>query len=161
MTSYAALLYNFTDAQSNLTTPVNGFEGAFILPALHPENTSDSLAATLQNILANITAPYPKQFFSSVSAQSYPDFYTWYLPNNGPNTAGDDIQTGSRLLDGKALTNTSGLKEALKVLVPAQSPLQIYLVSGKGVHNAQPRGGGNAVNPAWRTAFVHSGTLLS
>jgi len=29
-------------------------------------------------------------------------------------------------------------------------------VSGKGVHNAKPRGGSNAINPAWRKAYVHS-----
>jgi hypothetical protein len=32
----------------------------------------------------------------------------------------------------------------------------VFLVSGKGVHQAKPRGGGNAVLPAWRTSWVHA-----
>ncbi|TVY19635.1 FAD-linked oxidoreductase ZEB1 [Lachnellula arida] len=156
MAAYSEFVYNYTSADLNITTPVDGFSGTFILPALHPENTTESLTATLRKVLDDVTAPYPNQFMSSISSQSYLDFYTWYLPSSGPNNAGFDAQTGSRLLDGKALTNASGLEEALKLLIPAQSPLQIYLVSGKGVHNAQPRGGGNAVNPAWRSAYVHT-----
>ncbi|TVY27110.1 putative FAD-linked oxidoreductase [Lachnellula hyalina] len=156
MTAYSQLVYNYTSAELNITTPVDGFTGTFLLPALHTENTTESLTATLQKVLDDVTAPYPNQFPLSISSQSFPGFYTWYLPHNGPNNAGFDAQTGSRLLDGKALTNAPGLKEALKILIPAQSPLQIYLVNGKGVHNARPRGGGNAVNPAWRSAYVHS-----
>ena len=65
---------------------------------------------------------------------------------------------GSRLLDTEALTtNLTAVKVALQGFIPqgdGQSA-SIDLVSGKGVWNAMPRGGSDAVNPAWRKAVVH------
>ena len=36
--------------------------------------------------------------------------------------------------------------------------MNFYLLGGKGVADAVPRGGSDAVNPAWRKAVVHAGS---
>lgn len=163
ISAYTFVVTNFTSAELvpalNLTTPVDGFYGTFILPSLHPFNTSDSLLAAINNVFNNATSPYPDQFYLSVNPASYPSFWAWYKVNNGPLSAGGNAVLGSRLLDEKALTqNLTALQEALKIVTPpGGSVTQLYLVGGKGVMNAKPRGGSNAVNPAWRRAYVHAG----
>lgn len=129
-----------------------------MLPSLHPENTSDSLTTVVNQLFADATSLYPGRFATYTNATSYPDFWGYYEINNGPLSAGSDILLGSRLLDGKALTgNLTALAEAYKTASAPGLGAQAFLVSGKGVHNAKPRGGSNAVNPAWRRAYVHSG----
>jgi len=154
---YTLLAPNFTSAEFNITSPVDSYIGTFLLPVLHPSNTSDSLHSAISQIVTEATAPYPLQFFFSVTMQTYPDFWAWYSVNNGPLDANHDQVLGSRLLDGKALTgNMTALKETYQRATPAGSITSIYLVGGKNVMNAKPRGGGNAVNSAWRKAYVHS-----
>jgi hypothetical protein len=142
-----------------IKVPLDGFLAAFILPSLHPENTSLSLTTVVSKLLSKATAAYPFQFMGGVIPHTYPDFWAWYNISNGPLDAGYDQYIGSRLLDGKALTqNLTALKEAFKAATASGSGIGVYLVGGHGVMNAKPRGGGNAVNPAWRRAYVHAGT---
>ena len=64
---------------------------------------------------------------------------------------------GSRLLDEEGLTsNLTTIKGAFKAAFPPGAVTDAYLVGGKGVMEATPRGGSNAVNPALRKAFVHT-----
>lgn len=156
--AYSLIARNFS-GKYGIKFPFDGFLAAFILPGLHPENTSLSLTTTVSKLLARATAAYPFQFMGGVIPQTYPDFWAWYNVSNGPLDAGYDQYIGSRLLDGKALTqNSTALKEALKAATASGSGIGAYLVGGRGVMNAKPRGGGNAVNPAWRRAYVHAGT---
>jgi hypothetical protein len=156
--TYAFVARNFS-GQFGITTPVDGFLGIYILPGLHPENTSDSLSAVLNKTFSEATAAYPSQFTTGVIPQAYPDFWAWYNISNGPLDAGFDQYIGSRLLDEKALTqNLTALKEAYKAATPSGGMTSAYLVGGRGVMNAKPRGGSNAVNSAWRKAYVHAGT---
>jgi hypothetical protein len=139
---------------------MNAYLGAFVLPALHPSNTSDSLKSTINKIITDATAPYSFQFYHYVKTEVYSDFWAWYKDNNGPLDANHDHILGSRLLDGKALTeNPTALKATLQKITPAGSISSHFMVGGKNVMNAQPRGGSNAVNPAWRKAYVHTGSL--
>lgn len=138
---------------------VNGYYGLFMLPALHPSNTSTSLAAALNKVLNEAIAPYPGQFYTSVTTQTWTDFWAFYSLNNGPLDGGHDQVLGSRLLDKKALTNREAMKEAYKTFTANGSPASVYLVGGKNVMNARPRGGSNAVNSAWRKAYVHTSKL--
>jgi hypothetical protein len=154
---YSFIVTSFASAEFNIPSPVDGYVGTFLLPALHPSNSSDSLKSTITKLFAEATAPYPFQFFTSVKTRTYPDFWAWYSVSNGPLDAGHDRVIGSRLLGGKALTqNLTALKETYKAITPAGSITMVYLVGGKNVMNAVPRGGSNAVNPAWRKAYVHS-----
>jgi hypothetical protein len=141
----------------NTTSPsaVNVYSATFMLPILHPSNTSDSLAAALNKVLSEALVPYPGQFVSAVTTHSYTDFWKWYSVNNGPLDAGHDQVLGSRLLDGKALANQTALRETYKSLADA-GIVSVYLVGGKNVMNAKPRGGSNGVNSAWRKAYVHT-----
>jgi hypothetical protein len=155
---YSLVARNFS-GKSGIKVPLDGFLATFILPGLHPENTSLSLTAVVSKLLSKATAAYPFQFMGGVIPQTYPDFWAWYNVSNGPLDAGYDQYLGSRLLDGKALTqNLTALKEAFKAATASGSGISAYLVGGHGVMNAKPRGGGNAVNPAWRRAYVHAGT---
>jgi hypothetical protein len=63
---------------------------------------------------------------------------------------------GSRLLDSEALSaNATATKLALEKF-SAGGQATVYIVSGKGVWEATPRGGSTAANPAWRRTYVHA-----
>ncbi|KAI1378991.1 FAD-binding domain-containing protein [Hypoxylon crocopeplum] len=82
----------------------------------------------------------------------YPSFQAWFDIHYDQDTAGTDRWIGSHLVDAESLTrNTTAAGEAFKIFQGSA-----YLVAGKGVNNAKPRGGSNAVNPSWRRAIVHS-----
>ena len=134
-----------------------GFGGEFLLPVLSPLNTTTSVAAAIDPILAQINATWPGYFQFATNAAMYPSFYDWWLTSNGPDNAGLDIMVGSRLLPAEALTaNLTALKVALQGFNNPQSgDIGVDFVSGKGVWNAVPRDGSDAVNPAWRKAIVH------
>jgi hypothetical protein len=116
------------------------------------------LEATVERLLSYINSTYPGEFYLDYyNATTYPSFEAYYIPNNGPNNAGNDMLAGSRLLPAEALTaNMTALKIALQGFIPPLGVAEAYLVVGQGVKNAVPRGGSDAVNPAWRNAIVHS-----
>ena len=158
ISGYTFIAPRYTNAALNLTMPVDAYYGVFNLPLLYPANSSASLAAAISDVFATATAAYPLQFIKSVTPTLYKDFYSWYIINNGPLDAGFDVVVGSRLLDEEALTsNLTAVKEAFQVATPPGSSSNVYLVGGKGVWNAVPRGSSDAVNPAWRKALVHCG----
>jgi hypothetical protein len=139
---------------------INGFIGIFMLPILDAANTSDSLLTAVNKVVAEAQKGAEDQFFSSVTEKTYDDFWAYYQENNGPKNAGGDGILGSRLLDRKALTgNRTALREAL-IIAPGKGVLSSHLVSGKGVFNAKIPGGSNAVNPAWRSSYIHAGSYL-
>lgn len=158
ISAYTFIAPSFISTALHLTSAVDGFQGVFFVQGLHPENTSQSLEASINKLFDDAMASYsPSRFIKSVTTTTFSDFWDFYSTSNGPLDAGHDQYLGSRLLDENALTqNLTSLKEAYKTASPPGSVTSVYLVSGKGVHNAKPRGGSNAVNPAWRKAYVHS-----
>ncbi len=155
--TYSLVARNFS-GQYGITSPIDGLLGIFILPVLYPDNTTDSLNATLYKMFNQAIAGSPVPFTPYFSSQLYPDFWAWYSVNNGPLDAGYDQFIGSRLLDKNALMqNLTALAAAFKGATPYGGVTSAYLVGGKGVMNAKPRGGSNAVGSAWRKAYVHSG----
>jgi hypothetical protein len=131
-----------------------------MLPVLSPQNTSSSLTSALTPILANISATYPNEFLISVSnVMEHPTFYDWWRANNGPYYAGIELVVGSRLLSADALHDVAALETAVKGVLPSDVGgvgMNFYLLGGKGIADAVPRGGSDAVNPAWRKALVHA-----
>jgi hypothetical protein len=126
------------------------------MPLISVTNTSETLAAAVTDVFNNATAPYPGQFQSLVIPATYPGFYSWLKDNNGPLDGGFDGLVGSWLLDENVLTtDLNVLKEAIKTFTPPGSPSTPYLVSGKGVWDAVPRGGSDSLNLAWRKAVTH------
>lgn len=158
ISGYTAIATNLS-GMFNISIPVSGFLGSFMLPLLHPSNSSDSLGASLNKVIEEAKALHPGEFFSSVTTATYDSFWDWYESNNGPLDAGQNQVLGSRLLDGKALANREGLKKAYKTITSDGTPASLYLISGKKVWNSDVRGGSNAVNPGWRRVYVHSSKL--
>jgi hypothetical protein len=127
-----------------------------IMPTLSPTtNSSASLAAAFAPILAHIDAAWPSQFQAVPVLADYPDFNSWWQPNNGPKDAGSDAVIGSWLVDEESLKNATAVELAFKKFTPEGTGATAYLVAGGAVANAVPRGGSNALLPAWRKALLH------
>lgn len=162
LSSLGLTCYNDVIGNSSINgTDYSSFIGIFMLPVLSPENTTSSLSAALRPLLTHISSKYSDQLSITISnVDTFSTFYEWWFENTGPNYAGIELIVGSRLLGSEALRNTSALETALKGVIShkyAQS-LNFYLLGGKGIADTKPRGGSNAVNPAWRKALVHAGS---
>ncbi|KAL1873923.1 hypothetical protein Daus18300_003795 [Diaporthe australafricana] len=97
--------------------------------------------------LLEATSAYP-------TMKDYDNHYAWWLDNVDKTPAGTDFMAASRLLNTEVLSQPfEKLKLALKAAA-GTSGLSGILGAGPGVWNARPRGGGNAVNPAWRNNTV-------
>ncbi|PHH88982.1 hypothetical protein CDD83_6788 [Cordyceps sp. RAO-2017] len=97
-----------------------------------------------------------------LQTKQYPSFLAWITDNFDASSAGNSSWAVSRLLDKKSLTqDTKALGEALQAAGKPSGIVYVFTVTGKGVHNARPRGGGNSVHPAWRSAYVHALTVAS
>lgn len=146
---------NGTAIDPRLPPIINSYYGLLFIPKTSPLNTSDSLTAAVGTWLNNSLSQLPTgTYFSQLTPASYPDFYTWFEPNNGPRDANHNEALGGRLLDEKALTsNLTAVAEAFKTACPDGTYSDAYVMGGKAVRNAVPRGGSSAVNPAWRRAF--------
>jgi hypothetical protein len=121
-----------------------------------PEKTVAQANAILKPMEAAISlSNWPdKVFVEGVGAEN-PDFTSAWLANP-PESVGFDGRLGSRLLGRRALTgNSTTLKALLKQTTPVPWAILGNLVAGPGVREVVIAGGGNAVNPAWRTAYVH------
>lgn len=153
LAGYGAIASNTTIDGINY----GGFQGIFVLPVLSPENTTDSIASAFEPILTHINTTWPGYFQFETNAAVFPSFYDWWIDSNGPDDGGVEVMVGSRLLPAEALTaNLTALKVGLQgFLNPQEDGISVDFVSGKGVWNAVPRGGSDAVNPAWRKAVIH------
>jgi hypothetical protein len=76
---------------------------------------------------------------------------------------GVTVFLGSRLLGAEALTtNLTAVAGAFETLAGVGIGVtESYLISGKGVWDAKPRGGGNSVCPAWRKTLSQNGESMS
>ncbi|KAF5009331.1 hypothetical protein FDECE_4429 [Fusarium decemcellulare] len=114
-----------------------------------------------QPLNETIQERWPGQVTLIVLTQPYDSFMDWYSENFDDGQAGGSVYLISRLLDKDTLTkDLDALSDALKPILIDDGWLATYLVAGKGVNEAKPRGGGNAVHPAWRKAYIHALTWL-
>ena len=111
------------------------------------------MEAIWEPIIAHVNATWPFAV-SAFTLSPYPTFKSWFDLFYDQSPTGYDQYVGSRLLDEKALTipDSADVGQAFKL-----SEGSAYLVAGKGVHNANPRGGSTSVTPTWRKAVVHAG----
>lgn len=87
----------------------------------------------------------------------YDGFLDWYAENYDQGGAGGAALLTSRLLGRETLNgDPDALAHALKAAAGPEGRIESYIVAGKGTAEAKPRGGGNAVHPAWRTAYTHT-----
>jgi len=141
----------------NDPTKYAGIAGTVAL--LDTQDTND-MVKLWDPIVAYANATWPGQFFSETAPTVYTSYWDWFQANKDNSATGEDAYVGSRLLDGPALTaNTTATREAFRQFSSVSGVGTAYLVGGKGVMNAKPRGGSNAVLPAWRKAYVHASKL--
>ncbi|KAH7232093.1 hypothetical protein B0J15DRAFT_539316 [Fusarium solani] len=92
-----------------------------------------------------------------VGKEEYPSFLKWFDVHYDQDTAGNSSYLVSRLLSKEALDgDQDALKRALKSAMGPSGGMGAFLVAGKGVRDAKPRGGSDAVNPGWRKSYVHA-----
>ena len=127
------------------------------------DSTPAALDALWAPVLDHIAAAWPGIFHtiplndpSSPSPPFYPSFYAWFRDHFDTSPAGNNTLIGSRLLDERALTSNLTRSAAALTRFAADGIGTAYLIAGRGVRNAKPRGGGNAVCPAWRKTYVHA-----
>ena len=77
-----------------------------------------------------------------------------YIPPEGVGSSG---RLTSWLLDEKALSNVTALRQQLEIAMSPDGFIIGHVVAGPGVRNARIPGGSNAVLPAWRKAYSHTG----
>ncbi|KAK4206717.1 FAD-binding domain-containing protein [Rhypophila decipiens] len=156
--SYIFLNYTIPYPGSNLP-PLSGLAMSVVLQ----DRINGSLDATgiFAPLRQNITARWPTALPLVFDTTEYPSFMAWWEAHHDTVVSGDNSVVTSRLLDETALSkNLTALTAAYETLADVDGTgtgaATAYLVSGRGVWNARPRGGGNAVNPAWRKALSHT-----
>ena len=125
---------------------------------LVPERTAAQASAILAPIEQYMrNAQWSDKVGVSSIVTEVPDFSAAWAERSAESVGGSG-RLGSRLLDGPALTgNFTKLKAALKTATASSELLLGHLVAGPGVRNAVVPNG-NAVLPAWRTAYTHIST---
>jgi hypothetical protein len=140
-------------------TVENTTVGGMYMVSVLQDSSPEEMHKLWDPVLAHINSTWPGLFQFIYQQTSYPSFLAWYSQYYDTTAAGTNSYLGSRLLDRKSLTSDlTKISEALERFANG-TVSTAYLVSGKGVHNAKPRGCGNAVLPAWRTAYVHASML--
>jgi FAD/FMN-containing dehydrogenase len=107
-------------------------------------------------VLAHVRDTWPEVVVVDSNVTTFPTFLAWYGEHYDTTATGNNTFVGSRLLDERSLTADLTASAAAFRRLSEGGVATAYLVSGRGVRDAVPRGGGNAVLPAWRRAYVHS-----
>ncbi|KAK4124879.1 FAD-binding domain-containing protein [Parathielavia appendiculata] len=135
--------------------------GGMLMSCVLQDSSPEEMRKLWDPVLSHINTTWPGLFAVIYQPTSYPSFLGWYEQNYDTSAAGLNSYLGSRLLDRRALTgDLTKTSEALERFANTTVGTA-YLLSGNGVHNAKPRGCGNAVLPAWRKAYVHATTGLN
>ena len=129
--------------------------GGIFMAVVLQDSSPEAMRALWDPVLAHINTTWPG-YQVIYLPQTFPSYLAWYSENYDTSAAGTNSYLGSRLLDKAALTANLTKSSAAYEGFANGTLATAYLVSGKGVHNAHPRGCGNAVLPAWRKAYVHA-----
>lgn len=149
---------------TNTTDPYGQFPGRYsaisLLLLLQDTQDVTKIQSILQPIFDHVQEAWPSALVVPVLNASYSSFLEWYNIFYDHASAGDDFYVGSWLMNAEAFQDASALSSAWVPFSEVGGGGTAYLVAGAGVRNAQPRGGGNAVCPAWRKALVHASKSL-
>lgn len=150
---YSFIFSSFPNPSDGGATKLSGMLVTF---ALVDEEDPAVIAGLWKPITDHVSKSWPGFFAVTMDQAGYGSQYEWFLKNNDTSAAGYDQVIGSWLLSRQALTdNPDALGEAFKGFTDGDVSTA-YLVSGKGVADARPAGGGDSVLPAWRKAYVHA-----
>ena len=144
-------LYPNTSA-AGLGGDVASFEAVF---ALYDPASASTLEKLLEPFLRHVNETYSKDTTTKASSMVFPNFYAMFSEYADDGGAGVDKVVGSRLLPPETLKEDAFSGALIKFLGSAGG--RLYMVSGKGVWDAKPRGGNTAINPAWRKTLIHAG----
>ena len=135
--------------------------GAFGILALQDTHDEEDFLALMGPIAEEAKERFPESNVTFAPMfEKYDSFLDWFKVYDDQSPAGANVWMGSRLLDEEALKgDLEKLAGNLDRLGDDGGSLMVHLVAGKGVHKAKPRGGENAVLPAWRKAYAHSRKL--
>lgn len=139
---------------TSATTTIAVYEAVFLL---HDGTSGAAMTGIFEPIIKYISITWPGTYLVN-STTEYPTFYAHFQANHDTSAAGTDQVLGSRLLSPEVLTgNFTALTEAVKGFTGnlGTSGAAPFLLGGKGVKDAVPQGGSDAVLPAWRTSLVH------
>jgi FAD/FMN-containing dehydrogenase len=136
-------------------TSYGSFSGTFLIV----NNTSQAATKAFAPIVEYINSTGPSKVSIQQFGLDFPTFYDFWSIFQDTSAVGYDSAMGSRLLSADTLSIPfNDLMETLKAATPAGDDTQGgfggNLVSGPGVWNATPPGGGNSVNPAWRNGTI-------
>ena len=123
--------------------------------ALYDPASANTLEGLLTPFIRHINETYSNQTTTKVTSTVFPNFYSMFLEFADDAGAGVDKVVGSRMLPPETLTQDAFRDALIDFLGDVGG--RLYMVSGKGVWDAEPRGGSDAVNPAWRKALIHAG----
>jgi len=153
VSGYPIIFNNVANTSDGGRTRVTGMLGMVIMLA----RDKNAIVNQLQPLFAHINTTWPGSFVFWTNVTYHPSFAAWYEDNFDPSPVGYGSVMGSRLLDATALAgNLTATKAALQRFSATAGQATVYIVSGKGVFTAKPRGGSTAVNPAWRRTYVHA-----
>ncbi len=154
LSGYFFVLQSYPNPFDGGKTNVSGIVG---IVALQDTQEPDDMAKLWTPIYTHVNAKWPGVVVSP-SITVHLSYWDWFQTHHDTSTVGGNAYVGSRLLDGPALTaNITATREAFRQFSSSGGIGTAYLVGGKGVWNAKPRGGSDAVVPAWRKAYVHAG----
>ncbi|KAJ3476435.1 hypothetical protein NLG97_g9130 [Lecanicillium saksenae] len=156
MSGYNLVNRNFSNPApgSGLPDYLAGFQGRLVV--LDEPNGNDTIANLLKPLNDTINQRWPGKagfFYSNAEYKSFLDFFS---VNFDDEAVGDNKYLISRLLNKEAFNDPKALGEALLSGTGPGGFSTFFLVGGKGVMEAKPIGGSNAVNSHWRTAYVHT-----
>jgi hypothetical protein len=155
----AGYSYFFPALSNPLGGGGNGTVAGILLSVVLQDSTVDAMDKLWEPIIEHVNSTWPSEFVFIYNVTTFPSFYDWYQVHYDASAAGLNTYIGSRLLDAEALTRNLTLNADVWRRFASGGMGTAYLVAGKGVHDAEPRGGGNAVCPAWRKAYVHASRL--
>jgi hypothetical protein len=148
----SAFIYLYPNITSKSGDSVATFEAVF---ALSNPSSTNVLEEMWRPFWSYVNETYPNKTTTKAIATVFPNLYSLFLEYADDAGAGVDKVVGSRLLPPETLTDGAFGDALVRFL--GTSGGRLYMVSGEGVWNAKPRGGSNAVNPAWRKALIHAG----
>ncbi|KAJ5291272.1 hypothetical protein N7478_000523 [Penicillium angulare] len=155
----AAYTYIYPNTSAAGVTSGQGNSSFQAVFALYNPTNQHELEELLEPFVQHINATYyDQQLRTEVSSTIFPTFYEMFMKYADDEGAGVDKVVGSRLLPPSTLKKGEFRDALIQFLGDAGG--RLYMVSGKGVWNAEPRGG-DSVNPAWRNALIHAVTSQS
>ncbi|KAK8074893.1 FAD binding domain-containing protein, partial [Apiospora hydei] len=154
----------YSTAHPNMSVDVNGskihadvWDGSFVLT-----DTDDpaKMSTIWEPILDHVRKAWPEAIIiPALNITVFRTYLDYFHDAHDEGTfSGLDQYAGSRLLDASSLAaaDPSELGQAFEALSSPSGYGTAFLVTGSGMRNAKPRGGGNAVSPAFRKSVVYA-----